>query len=98
MAASDPPSRISSPARSAGGPPPPRPRRSVWAWYSLLVVPFVGTLWVPFYNSVEPRAGGVPFFYWYQFGWIGIGAVLTAIVYFATRDPSGRDAVPKQRP
>jgi hypothetical protein len=65
---------------------PPPPRRSVWAWYSLLVVPAVGTLWVPFYNSVEPRAAGVPFFYWYQFAWIGIGAALTAVVYFATRD------------
>jgi hypothetical protein len=41
---------------------PPRPRRSVWAWYSLLLVPFIGTLWVPVYNSVEPREGGVPFF------------------------------------
>lgn len=56
--------------------------------YLLLVVPFIGTLWVPFYNSVEPRAGGIPFFYWYQFVWIFIGAVLTAGVYFATRDGS----------
>ena len=65
--------------------PTPSPRRSVWPWYSLLVVPFVGTLWVPFYNSVEPRAGGIPFFYWYQFVWIGVSEILTAIVYFATR-------------
>jgi len=56
-------------------------------WHLLLVVPFVGTLWVPFYDAVEPRLGGVPYFYWYQFLWIGIGAVLTAVVYFATREP-----------
>jgi hypothetical protein len=56
-----------------------------WAWYLILLVPFVGTLWVPFYNAVEPRLGGMPYFYWYQFLWIGIGAVLTAVVYFATR-------------
>jgi hypothetical protein len=63
-----------------------RPARAVWPWYLLLLPPFVGMLWVPFYNRVEPRVGGVPFFYWYQFVWIGISVVLTAIVYFGTRD------------
>ncbi len=56
-------------------------------WYVLLIVPFVGTLWVPFYDSLEPRLGGIPYFYWYQFAWIGIGAAITAVVYFATREP-----------
>jgi hypothetical protein len=51
----------------------------------LLVVPFVGALWVPIYNVAEPRLGGFPFFYWYQLAWIGVGEVLTAVVYFATR-------------
>ena len=55
-------------------------------WHILLLVPFVGTLWVPFYNSAEPRLGGVPYFYWYQFLWIPIGAGITALVYFATRE------------
>jgi hypothetical protein len=59
--------------------------RRPWIWHLLLLVPFVGTLWVPFYNSVEPRLGGIPYFYWYQFTWIGISAVVTAVVYFATR-------------
>jgi uncharacterized protein DUF3311 len=63
-----------------------RPGRHPWRWYSLLGVPFVGTLWVPFYNAVEPRVLGIPYFYWYQFLWIGISAALTAIVYFATRE------------
>jgi Protein of unknown function (DUF3311) len=53
-------------------------------WYLLLLVQFVAVLWVPFYNSVEPMWQGIPFFYWYQFLWIIIGAILTAIVYFAT--------------
>jgi hypothetical protein len=60
--------------------------RRVWPWYLLLLPPFVGTLWVPFYNSIEPSISGVPFFFWYQFLWIGIGAALTTLVYFATRD------------
>jgi hypothetical protein len=58
--------------------------KSARAWQLLLLVPFVGTLWVPFYDALEPRVGGVPYFYWYQFLWIGIGAVITAVVYFAT--------------
>ena len=60
--------------------------RSVWPFLPLLAAPFVGTLWVPFYDSLEPRLGGVPFFYWYQFGWVGISAAITAVVYFATRE------------
>jgi hypothetical protein len=60
--------------------------RSARLWHILLLVPFVGTLWVPFYNAVEPRLGGVPYFYWYQFLWIPIGAGITALVYFATRE------------
>jgi hypothetical protein len=60
--------------------------KRTWAWHLLLVIPFVGTLWPPFYNSVDPELGGIPFFYWYQFLWIAIGAALTAVVYFATRE------------
>jgi hypothetical protein len=63
----------------------PRTRR-VWPWYLLLLPPFIGMLWVPFYNRLDPRIGGVPFFYWYQFAWIGVSVVLTTIVYFGTRD------------
>jgi hypothetical protein len=40
--------------------------------------------WVSSYNRIEPEWGGIPFFYWYQLLWIGIGAGLTLIVYFAT--------------
>jgi len=59
-------------------------RKSGSGWNWLLLIPFVGTLWVPFYNSVEPTWQGIPFFFWYQFLWIIIGAVLVAFVYFKT--------------
>jgi hypothetical protein len=65
---------------------PPAMKKPDRRWYLLLVPPFVGTLWVPFYNSIEPTLGGVPFFYWYQFAWILVGAALTGTVYFATRE------------
>ena len=38
----------------------------------LLLVPFIGLLWVPFYNFLEPSLFGFPFFYWYQFAWVPI--------------------------
>jgi hypothetical protein len=76
----------SHPSKPASAPPRPRTRTRHETWYLLLVLPFIGTLWVPFYNRVEPRVGEIPFFYWYQFVWIGVSAVLTAVVYFATRD------------
>jgi Protein of unknown function (DUF3311) len=53
-------------------------------WYLLLLVLFVATLWVPFFNSVEPAWVGIPFFYWYQMLMVFVGAGITAIVYFAT--------------
>ena len=65
----------------------PNARRSRWGWYLLLVVPFVAILWVPYYAPAEPALFGIPYFYWYQFLWVFISAVLTAIVYFATREP-----------
>jgi hypothetical protein len=54
-----------------------------------LLVPFVAVLWVPFYASGTPVVLGFPFFYWYQFLWILISALLTAFVYFVTREPEG---------
>jgi Protein of unknown function (DUF3311) len=69
-----------------------RSKARQWVWYATLLLPFVATLWVPFYDSVEPRLGGVPFFYWYLFLWIVISATQTGVVYFVTRrsdDTSG---------
>ena len=59
-------------------------RRVIWA-RCLFILPFVATLWVSSYNSVEPMIAGVPFFYWYQLLWILIAAVLIGIVYAVER-------------
>jgi Protein of unknown function (DUF3311) len=56
-------------------------------WYLLLLLPFIGVLWVPLYNSLEPTLAGIPYFYWYQFLWVLISAIVTAVVYFVTREP-----------
>ncbi len=47
----------------------------------LLLIPFIGLLWVPFYNFAEPELFGFPFFYWYQLAWVPITSLLIWIVY-----------------
>jgi hypothetical protein len=61
-----------------------RPARSRW-WYVLLVLPYVGLLWVPFYARDTPELLGFPFFYWYQFAWVPVTALLTWVVYRRVR-------------
>jgi hypothetical protein len=62
-------------------------KRSGWSWwYLLLLFQFVAVLWPPFYNSAEPTWMGIPFFYWYQMAIVLVSAVLTAVVYFATKE------------
>ena len=63
-------------------------RPAQWAWYVLLLLPFIGVLWVPLYASRSPELAGFPYFDWYQFVWVFISAGLTAIVYVATREGS----------
>lgn len=56
------------------------------AFYWLLLIPFIGTLWPPFFASATPTLWGFPFFYWYLFMWVIISAVLTWFVYLMTRE------------
>lgn len=60
-----------------------KPRRLIWL---LLLVPYVGLLWVPFYNVRTPELLGFPFFYWYQLAWVPITALLTWLVYRGVPD------------
>ena len=47
----------------------------------LLLVPYVGLLWVPFYNQAQPELFGFPFFYWYQLIWVPLTSLLIWLVY-----------------
>ncbi len=59
-----------------------RSMRGTGRWvHLLLLLPFVGLLYPPFYARVEPRLSGVPFFIWYQFAWIGAGALVMILAY-----------------
>jgi uncharacterized membrane protein len=48
----------------------------------LLLVPFIATLSVGFYNRLTPTLFGIPLFYWYQLLWIPLGTVFIGIVYW----------------
>jgi hypothetical protein len=57
----------------------------VSAWHLLLLVPFL-VLVTPWFNTVEPRLHGIPFFYWSQFAWIAVTVGCLAVVHLRTRD------------
>jgi len=54
------------------------------AWHLLLLVPFLALV-TPWFNAVEPRLLGMPFFYWSQFAWIPVTAGCLVVVYLRTR-------------
>jgi hypothetical protein len=63
--------------------PPKAIVASLWSppvWV-LLLLPFIGLLWVPFYNFQEPALFGFPFFYWYQLAWVPLSSLLIWLVY-----------------
>jgi hypothetical protein len=47
----------------------------------LLALPFLGLLWVPFYNQERPSLFGFPFFYWYQLMWVPLTSLIIWTVY-----------------
>jgi len=51
----------------------------------MLLIPFVGLLWVPFYNQAVPELFGFPFFYWYQFVWVPVSMLIMWAVWRSER-------------
>jgi len=48
-------------------------------------LPAAALLFPGIYSRMTPKLFGVPFFYVYQFAWVPLTAVLTAIVHRKTR-------------
>ena len=72
----------------AGKVPAPEPgagRGGIRPVNALLLIPVIGALLPMIYNKDAPRLAGMPFFYWYQFLWIGVSVLVTVIVYRSTR-------------
>jgi hypothetical protein len=53
--------------------------------YLLLVIPLIGTLIPPIYNTKDPTLIGIPFFYWYLLLWVPISVACTAVFYRVSR-------------
>jgi len=51
----------------------------------LLLIVCLAALAVPFYNTLEPRLLGLPFFWWYQLAMIPVSAVVILTVYLGDR-------------
>ncbi len=56
--------------------------RLIWL---LLLAPYAGLAWLPFYNKQSPELFGFPFFYWYQLLFVPITALMIYLVYRKTR-------------
>jgi membrane protein implicated in regulation of membrane protease activity len=48
---------------------------------ALILIPILALMWVSSYAKREPELWGMPFFYWYQFCWVFVTAILTSIAY-----------------
>lgn len=81
-----------SPASRPGAHRRPRGRRR-GAWNLLLLVPLV-TLVTPWFNADQPRLAGLPFFYWFQFGFVLVGVACVWIVAVMTTPRPAGDAKP----
>ncbi|MEU3373995.1 DUF3311 domain-containing protein [Streptomyces sp. NPDC006660] len=46
-----------------------------------LIAPLVAMVWVSSYAKIDPKLGGIPFFYWYQMLWVLISTALTMVAY-----------------
>ena len=77
---------------------PARSGKSPVTWGAvtvLLAVAILGTLWVPLYARYTPELGPFPFFYWYQFIWVPLSAVILWICYLLLKTKPTRDAGPR---
>lgn len=58
-----------------------------WSGVALLLLPVMGLTWVPSYAREEPLLFDVPFFYWYQFAWVGLCIACMAGAALLLRSP-----------
>jgi hypothetical protein len=51
----------------------------------LLLIPLAALAVPPLYARQAPELLGFPFFYWYQFAWVPLSALITWVVYRALK-------------
>jgi hypothetical protein len=50
-------------------------------WKLVLLLPYLGLCFPSIYARATPTLFGFPFFYWYQFAWVGLASLLMGLVY-----------------
>lgn len=66
-------------------------RRARRRWNWLLLTPLALLVYPGLYAKGTPVLFGFPFFYWYQFAVVVLTALLTGLVYWATRGRADED-------
>ncbi len=56
--------------------------RARFGWKLLLVVPYLALCFPIVYARNAPALWGFPFFYWYQFAWVGLSSAIMGLVYW----------------
>jgi hypothetical protein len=64
------------------------PERNGGGWILLLLLIPLLVVYVPLYNTIEPKLFDFPFFYWFQLAWIFVSMGVTALVWWCT-EPRG---------
>ncbi len=73
-------------------------RSGLHARDTLLLIPALGLLVPGIYARRDPMLFGFPFFYWYQFAWVPLGATLTMIVFLLRRRSTTPRSNPRKKP
>jgi hypothetical protein len=55
--------------------------KSMSPWALLLLLPYLGLCFPQIYARATPTLWGFPFFYWYQFAWVILAAIIMGFVY-----------------
>ena len=79
-----------NPSGGAGDGAPPTNKSLIVVAAVLLAIPVVALCWVSSYAKTDPKLGGIPFFFWYQFLWVFICSALTWTAYKLTLSARGK--------
>ena len=61
-----------------------------YAWFALLLPCYAAYLVPGSFARQTPEIAGIPFFYWWQFCWIIVTALVTGVVYRMVVERSGK--------
>lgn len=51
----------------------------------LLLIPCAAAIAAPFYNTIEPKLFGIPFFFWFQLALVPVSALFILAAYLGEK-------------